>query len=241
VAGAANKHGITIGKKAFVPCKLGNYDVLAAELPGRDRKVLVRYPCCSREKWLLLSRLRHHQQAMCRNCKHQNQSSSVQPRFKPGDVVGSFTIVAQDRRYSGGWKYLVRDNRCGHEKQIQDTPIGPFKGVTALCECPVRVTLGDRYIGWRWTSPGGARVIVREHRIIMEQHLGRELYSDENVHHINGVRNDNRLPNLELWSTSQPSGQRVEDHIAWAAQLLTRYGEDEPYAGLVRSLLGGKR
>jgi hypothetical protein len=62
-----------------------------------------------------------------------------------------------------------------------------------------------------------------EHRIVMEQALGRELYPDENVHHLNGVRNDNRLENLELWTTSQPSGQRVEDKIAWAMGLLRRY------------------
>ena len=48
----------------------------------------------------------------------------------------------------------------------------------------------------------------------MEQILGRYLLHEENVHHINGVRDDNRPENLELWNTSQPSGQRVAEQGA---------------------------
>jgi HNH endonuclease len=65
--------------------------------------------------------------------------------------------------------------------------------------------------------------MVPEHRIVMEQILGRPMLPQENVHHKNGQRADNRPENLELWSRSQPFGQRVVDKIAWAKELLALY------------------
>lgn len=64
---------------------------------------------------------------------------------------------------------------------------------------------------------------ILEHKLVVSKHLGRPLLPHEEVHHLNGHRDDNRLKNLELWTRSQPRGQRVVDKLAWARELLAQY------------------
>jgi hypothetical protein len=63
--------------------------------------------------------------------------------------------------------------------------------------------------GYRIITVDGVK--IKEHRHVMEQKLGRPLLPTEDVHHKNGVKDDNRPENLELWGRC--TGQRVEDLI----------------------------
>jgi hypothetical protein len=80
------------------------------------------------------------------------------------------------------------------------------------------------------TGPGSGYKVVTvngqtmlEHRWVKEQELGRPLWPDENVHHLNGHRSDNRPENLELWTKGQPAGQRVTDIMDF---WVTRYPDE---------------
>jgi hypothetical protein len=78
--------------------------------------------------------------------------------------------------------------------------------------------------GYRVITVNGRPVL--EHRHVMEQHLGRPLRKGETVHHRDGNRSRNTIDNLELWTRAQPYGQRAADLLAWAEEIVARYGPE---------------
>lgn len=87
-------------------------------------------------------------------------------------------------------------------------------------------TSKDGYV-YRSVRIDGKNRTEFQHRFVMEQYLGRALLREENIHHINGDRADNRIENLEIWNTKQPKGQRALDKLAWAYEIIALYGDDE--------------
>ncbi len=94
-----------------------------------------------------------------------------------------------------------------------------------------RVVTKDGYVQVRRPTHfgkglSGGREWFYEHRYVMESYLGRPLHDGENIHHINGDKADNRLDNLEIWTSQQPAGQRVIDLVNWAYALREKYKSD---------------
>lgn len=113
---------------------------------------------------------------------------------------------------------------------------GPLSGLCSPCashlshpqpEGPANPNWkGGRYVG----KDGYVRIRhgpnthVAEHRLVMEQKLGRPLVSGEVVHHKNRIRDDNRPENLELWMRGgHIGGGRYEDlDITQLEKLITQ-------------------
>lgn len=115
----------------------------------------------------------------------------------------------------------------------------PTVEVFCSAECRTRTINKRRFVGRYVNGDGYVMVVVPEgtpgryadgympeHRYVMQQQVGRPLFRDEQPHHVNGDRADNRPTNLELWSSAQPAGQRVADKVDFAVEMLMRYRPD---------------
>jgi hypothetical protein len=108
-------------------------------------------------------------------------------------------------------KCSITSKEIAYKKSLQNIP---YSKTTDKCGyVQIWIPASDPYCGDGDNRPTTSGMRVAEHRYVMAKHLGRMLTAYENVHHKNGVRDDNRIENLELWSKPQPCGQRVDDLI----------------------------
>lgn len=150
-----------------------------------------------------------------------------------GSAYSISRIIASNQRRYGDWSRESRPClQCGTQV---NRPVSQFNARTFCSrDCKRTYAIANPM---RWLNSSGYVMVyagkdypganrhgnVLEHRKVMQDHLGRPLADHENVHHRDGDKADNRLENLELWSRSQPHGQRVEDKIAWAREFLAFY------------------
>lgn len=160
-----------------------------------------------------------------------------------GKKSGSRTILACKYEYSNApstpWKIarLLLKCDCGETEWVKAVGVKrrliekrkPYEDYCKACRPKPKSFInyhGHRMIfspdqKLKHVTPRG---MILEHVYVMCKHLNRELKTTENVHHINGDKLDNNLKNLELWDTSQPKGQRVQDKINHYRQFLEKHG-----------------
>lgn len=206
----------------YIGKTFGTYTVVSFSHRTKTRQLLWNCKCnlCNKLRLLYSNNFRNPPKCEC-----QKTSKLV------GKVFKKLTVIKFLRKEKIGLIWLCKCD-CGTFVEYSTSQLNKYTS----CGCyqqgnkrykhKDKVITGNGYITiYKPDHPRANKSTGRilEHTFIMEQKLGRYLLPNENVHHINGVRDDNRIENLELWFTSQPCGQRVEDKIKWAKEILETY------------------
>lgn len=174
----------------------------ADELGMKGRQYLTYLSCneCNQNKWV---RKGYTENFICIKCVHKK-------------------TIKEKNMNKATHKDNCKCHRCRIGKGYFKGKNNPMwkGGIIKLKTGYVYVYIEESSPFYSMVSNGIRNGYVAEHRLVMAQKLGRPLLKKETVHHKNGIKNDNRIENLELWASNHHSGQRVDDLINWAIEFL---------------------
>jgi hypothetical protein len=168
------------------------------------------------------SRVLREANRVCEKCSHCLRDK-IKIINRSSMLCGKCYRNKCDNEIPGYKEKRILNNRKSHRKYRGHEPDGPLR----------RKAAGEGYI-----NKHGYKIIARvghpnankdkgaipEHVWVMSEYMGRPLKKGESVHHKNGIRDDNRIENLEIWHRAQPAGQKLEDKIRYFKEFLIEYG-----------------
>lgn len=167
-----------------------------------------------------------------------------------GQQFGRWTVLQRaENTATGTARWLCRCS-CGKERSVISQSLR--LGRSTSCGCFHNEFMYRRsgenhpsYKEGRIKGSGGYVLILNrnhlrsrkgyvfEHILVMEKSIGRSLITGETVHHKNGIKHDNRIENLELWTGNHAPGVRVSDMVQYCVDYLRQYAPEKLAEGKI--------
>lgn len=195
------------------------------------RKAHVSCANCLRDMWLPPSKVEMYRSCSA-ECGAKVRGAARRARERGCETCGALFIPRKYQVDHGGGRYCSQAcNEAAHSSLM--TPEAKTKAKAVMAEMRGRgeidMAKGPRNPNWNGgVYRGNGYILLRqgdryvpEHRLVMEEHLGRRLRDDEVVHHINHDKTDNRIENLQVMSRAE----HINEHRADLIEGLRRAGK----------------